>query len=157
MERKSFRRGESGQAALEIALVLPVFIGLLFSTIALVLAFDARMVTTDAARNAARTVSIECAQPGMNWAGDAAAVAERNLRDGGLNVGQQVGGKPSAAGQWSVTASCTGEGGTASVTVTYAQVNLFPPLALIFPFHGPDAHAGPGTWVLSASATYPVE
>jgi hypothetical protein len=151
-------RDRRGQGLVEFALIVPAFLFVLFATIALVMAFQAKVVVTDAARNAGRLVSIECGLGNGNWYADAVNMVRNDLSDGALAVGpfQPFGGAV-RPGQWYVRASCTGQGGTAWVQVQYAQLNLFPPMAAVLPLGQGPGPSGPLVFPLQVAVTYPVE
>lgn len=151
-------RGESGQSLVEFAIVLPIFLAITFITIALVMAFQARVVVTDTARAAGRYMSIHC-DPGSyaydpDWTTSTLTLVQDDLKAGALAV--QPNPRPftgsASPGQWWVQATC--QGGVASIRVQYAQRNLFPPMTAVM---GGGGQNGPGVWVLDISAQYPTE
>lgn len=158
-------RDRRGQGLVEIALALPIFLGLVFGTISYIWAFEAKVVVTNAARAAARYISIACdpQAPGYdpNWAANAQALAGQTLKDGALYVRMPMHppsypnpwvfppGQP--AGTWSAYVSC--QGGVAAATVEYEQTNLFPPLAVFLGQSGLRAT----TFALEVTAQFPTE
>ena len=121
--------GERGASLVETVLVLPLLIGVLMATVAFGVAGVAKAVVTNAARDAGRLAAIECGQGDAAWWADAEAAAAADLGHG-LRVGP-VTPDPTTYGQWAFTASCSTPGqpgGQAEVVITYAEVDLFPPL-----------------------------
>ena len=144
-----------GQSLVELAITLPVLVAFLFGTISIILAAQGKVIVTNAARNAGRLAAIECGKGNNNWGVEAKNLAERVLRDGALSVVeyapvQQTGTKP---GTWYVRANCTGPGGYVTLTVEYAQVNLFPPLMWFLNNQG----GGIFYWPFKETVVYPVE
>lgn len=149
------RSGERGAAVVETILVLPLLIALLLATVSLASAAVAKAVVVNAARDAARVVSIECGQGDGGWYGDALAAA-RDALAGALPLGAQV-PLPRQPGQWRFAASCAQPGvpgPPAAVTIGYAAANLFPPLA---PLLSPGSPVGPAAFLLSERAVFPEE
>lgn len=144
--------------------MLPVFLGLIFGTISFIWAFEAKVVVTNAARAAARYVSIACdpSAPGYdpNWVAGAQVLGGNVLKDGALFLQPAMyptnftpGTQP--AGTWYVGVQCPSNQ-TAIAYVEYNQVNLFPPLT-VFLATTPNAQMEPGIFTLQVSATYPTE
>ncbi len=145
--------GEDGAALVETVLVLPLLIAVLMATMAFGLAAVAKAVVTNAARASARLAAIECGQGVASWWADAEASARAALGRG-LVVGSLT-AAPSAYGQWSFQATCSDPGvpgGTAAVVLTYAEVDLFPPLGSLLG----GRSAGP-VFRLQAGAEFPEE
>jgi Flp pilus assembly protein TadG len=139
-----------GQAILEFTLVVFSLLGLVFGGVSLAFGFLARSVTAAAARDAARTLAIECGQ-GIGTAGqDAAYSAHYDLNSGvtlvqSSFVGVTQAEDSPAPGQWGFAWSCSG--GQAMAEVVYDATDLFP---AIFP-------GGPRAFVVQAAVTFPVE
>lgn len=151
--------GERGAAIIETVLVLPLLIAVLMATMAFGMATVAKAVVTNAARDSARLAAIECGQGLASWWSDAQAAAASALAHG-LRVGAET-ATPRTYGQWGFTASCTDPGvpgGMTTVVLTYAEVNLFPPLAALLG-GGDRAETGAGGRVfrLQAAAQFPEE
>lgn len=147
--------GERGASVVETVLVLPIFIAILMATVAFGLAAVAKAVVTNAARDAGRLAAIECGGGDPHWAVDAEAAAAADLGHG-LRVGPET-PSPTAYGQWSFETSCSAPGtpgGTAGVVITYAEVDLFPPLLRLL---SPGAPDGPAVLLLQAGADFPEE
>lgn len=135
--------GESGSAILEMVLVLPLLLGLIFGALALSMGAIAQAVVTGAARDAGRVASIECGQGEASWWQDAESAAHRALS--GLHVSGVPSKAPSRSGQWGFSADCpvVGTPGVpVSVVVVYEEVDLFPPAtALLSPGSPEMSHA----------------
>ncbi len=147
--------GERGAAVVETVLILPLLIALLLATVALAMAAIAKALVTNAARDAARVVAIECGQGDPGWYVDAQAAAVTALASG-LPVGS-ASAAPARPGEWAFQAWCPqpGQAGAPSgASVTYAEINLFPPLA---PLLSPGAAPGPRVFVLEGNAIFPEE
>ena len=161
---RRFLRDRRGQGLVELALVLPVFIALVFGTISFIWAFEAKVVVTNAARAVARFVSVSCdpSSPGWdpNWITDAESLGGQALKDGALFL--QPGMYPSPftpgtqpAGTWYVGVQCPNPPSQpVSAYVEYNQTNLFPPLSIML---GQSSRMGPGVFTLQVTATYPAE
>lgn len=81
------RREEGGQALVEFALVLPLFVTLLFGIIQFGIAFNHYLVLTDAVRAGARTAAVSRTAPDPRAAGeDAVRKAAVDLDDSDLVV-----------------------------------------------------------------------
>lgn len=148
-------RAEAGASVIETVLVLPILIAVLMATVAFGLAAVAKAVVTDAARDAARLAAIECGQGDPAWQADAMAAAATDLGHG-LRVGPVM-ARPNRYGEWSFVASCSSPGqagGTAEVVITYAEVDLFPPLLSVVIPSGPS---GAPILLLQAGADFPEE
>ena len=151
----SLARGERGAAIVETVLVLPLLIGLLMATVSFGMGTVAKAVVTNAARDSARLAAIECGQGVSSWYADAENAAASALGRG-LYVGALT-ATPTQYGQWDFSAYCSTPGqvgGVASVTVTYEEINLFPPLNS---FISPGAGPGSKVFNLQASAQFPEE
>lgn len=147
------RRGDGGQSLLEFALILPAFLAILLGALTFILAFQAKIVTTNAARNAGRLVSIQCNE-GMPYVANSERLLQRDLSAGALIVTRfapfKTGGV--SPGQWYAQVSC--DGSMAKVQLQYAEVDLFPPLQMLL---NPKAKDGPMVFPLQVSAEYPAE
>ena len=147
-------RGERGAAVVETVLVLPLLLALMFATVGFGVAAVAKAVVTNAARDSARLAAIECGQGNAAWRTDAADAAQEALGRG-LSVGQRS-ASPDAYGQWEFLATCPEPGvpgDPVSVDLTYDEVNLFPPLAVLL---GRGSAIRP-YFTLRASAVFPEE
>lgn len=120
------------------------------------LATHARSVVIQAAAAGGRTASIECGATGdpNKTYQDVVSVVQQTLRSGLLTLTQQ--GDPSSGrpGVWQVTMSpfsCTS--GSIQVTVSYNQLNIFPPAG---PIISGDPQVG-WSFRLSSGAVFPVE
>ncbi len=126
-------RNEQGSAIVEMILVLPLLLALIFGSLALAMGAIAKAVVENAARDAGRVASIECGQDNPDWQQDAQVAAWNGL-DRGLHVDGRPSVNPAQYGQWSFTASCPvlGTPGVPVTTViTYDEVNLFPPTSAL--------------------------
>ena len=151
----SLAGGERGAAIVETVLVLPLLIGLLMATVSFGMGTVAKAVVTNAARDSARLVAIECGQGVASWYGDAERAAAAALGRG-LYVGALT-AAPTQYGQWDFSAYCSAPGqvgGLAAATVTFEEINLFPPLNA---FLSPGAGPGSRVFNLQASAQFPEE
>lgn len=147
-------RDERGAAVVETVLVLPLLLGLMFATVGFGVAVVAKAVVTNAVRDSARLAAIECGQGNSAWWTDSAQAAADALGRG-LSVGPLT-ATPHAYGQWAFTASCPDPGvpgDPVTVSLTYDEVNLFPPLAGLL---GRGAAISP-YFTLQASAVFPEE
>ncbi len=147
--------GTRGAALVETVLVLPLLIAVLMATMSFGLAAVAKAVVTNAARASARLAAIECGQGVAAWWSDAEGEARSALARG-LWVGAET-PQPQTYGEWSFQATCSDPGvpgGTAAVTLTYAEVNLFPPLAALL---GAASAASGRVFSLEAGAVFPEE
>ena len=147
------RRDCSGQSTVELAIGLPILLGVILGALALFMGEQARTAVIDAARAGARLAAIECGNNVSTWQSDSIAFVQQSLGQGGLAVGSFT--SPAASnpsGSWYAAVTCTG--GQASVTVYYNEINLFPPLADLI-----QSGSGPGaaTFWLSTTVVFPVE
>lgn len=93
------RRGEGGQAAVELALALPLLAVLALVLLQVALVLRDQVVLTHAAREAARTAAVD---------GDPAAAREAAVRGSGLDADRLLvtrGARPRPGGQVTVTAT----------------------------------------------------
>jgi len=144
-----------GQSLVELAITLPVLIALIFGALSFILAAQGKVVVTNAARNAGRLAAIECGKGNANWATEATDIAKRVLNEGALPTKQYapVADKGVQPGTWYVRASCSGAGGYVTLTVEYAQLNLFPPLGWFLN----NQSGGMFYFPFKESVVYPVE
>lgn len=147
-------RSEQGSAIVEMILVLPLLLALIFGSLALAMGAIAKAVVENAARDAGRVASIECGQDNPNWQQDA-----QNAALDGLDQGLHVDGRPSVDpvryGQWSFMATCPvlGTPGVPVTTViTYDEVNVFPPASALL-----GAPAMSRVFRLQAAVQFPAE
>lgn len=148
-------RNQRGQSLVELAITLPVLIALIFGAISFIMAAQGKVVVTNAARNAGRMAAIECGKGNAAWATEARNLAQKVLNDGALPTKKYApvlttGSQP---GTWYMTASCTGPGGYVTLTVEYAQLNLFPPLGWFLS----NQKGGVFYFPFKESVVYPVE
>lgn len=120
---KSLQRGpnETGAAAVEFALILPIFLVLALGIAEMGRAFNIQVSLTEAAREAARYAAIHNAEPGYTTASAQAAgvAAAPSVALSAANVGIS----------YSSGASCTTSGNTlVTVTYTTAWMTGFPNL-----------------------------
>lgn len=144
-----------GQSLVELAITLPVLIALIFGALSFILAAQGKVVVTNAARNAGRAAAIECGKSNPSWDTVARNLAQRVLNEGALPTKQfaPVGTTGTQPGTWYFTASCSGPGGYVTVTVEYAQLNLFPPLGWFLN----NQKGGMFYFPFKESVVYPVE
>ncbi len=145
-------RDRRGQAMMEFVLILGGLLGITFGGISLSYGFMAKSVVVAAARDAARTLAIDCGAGNPTAYGDAEAAAYADLR-AGQTVVDQTGGatapSPPTQGAWGFSASCSGS--LATATVYYDAPTMFP---------GILASAGvknANTFQESATVSFPVE
>jgi len=77
-------RGEGGQAIVELALILPILVTLIFGALDVGRLFNAQIVLTQAAREGARVAAAECTLNATTCASDVTAHVHSALT--GLNV-----------------------------------------------------------------------
>lgn len=150
---RRFLRSAKGQAAVvETVLVMILLIAFFGGFSAYALAAHARAVVIGAAAAAGRDAAIACGQDLPGWQGDATAIAQADLQQGGLQLSTMGGG--SAPGTWSVSfgGACS-SGAAISATVSYSQLDLFP---FVAPLLGQGQAAG-WSFELSSTSVYPVE
>lgn len=149
-----FRRDARGLSVIvQFLFVFLLMLGFFGGFAAYSLALYARSVVIQAAYNAARTASIQCSTNPSGWYANTVSAAQMSLQDGHLKLTSfSDPSSTSQPGVWDVTTNgCAG--GVATVTVSYNQVDLFPPL-------GPVLLAGASngwSFYLQSSATFPVE
>jgi Flp pilus assembly protein TadG len=108
--RRSLLRNEDGQAAAEMALVLPVLAAILLAIAQFGIAFNNYITLTDATRAGARTAAVS------RFVGDQGASAVTAVRNAASNL------KQSGPGSLSVAATSTNwnvPGSDVTVTATY--------------------------------------
>lgn len=109
-KRRSRRAHETGAVAVEFALVLPIFMGLVLGIAEFGRAFNVQVSLTEAAREAARYAAIHCAETGYS---------DSSAQNAGVAAAPSVGLVPSNIGiTYSPGGSCT-SGSNAVVTVSY--------------------------------------
>lgn len=152
MPRQFLRSCRAQAAVVETVLVMILLIAFFGGFSAYALAAHARAVVIGAAAAAGRDAAIACGQDLSSWQGDATAIAQANLQQGGLQLTAM--GAGSAPGTWAVRfgGSCT-SGAAISATVSYSQLDLFP---FVAPLLGQGQAAG-WSFELSSTAVYPVE
>lgn len=149
-----FVRDVRGQAAVvETVVMLLLLVSFFAGFSAYAIAAHARAVVIGAAAVAGRAASIQCGQGVATWQGDATAIAQSALQDGGLRLTTFQAGN-AQPGDWYVAfgGGCA-SGGSVSVTVQYDQLNLFPYLAALLGQGPAEAWIFP----LASTAVYPVD
>ncbi len=146
-------RDRHGQGLVEFAMVSVALIVLLLGGTALVMGVVARMVTTNAARDAARVAAIDCGA-GTNYVSASQQAVYQDLSGGGQVVQSSPSSSAqspstSAPGAWDWSVSCSG--GNAAVQVWYNAPDVFP---LILHSLGVQRAS---SFFLTATATFPVE
>jgi hypothetical protein len=137
---------------LEFVLVLAALIGLIFGGLSLTYGFLASAITATAARDAARTLSIECGEGSPTAYQDAQGAARLDLESGLLVVD----GTPTTAalsspapGEWYFYGSCSSSEATAEVV--YDAPSLFPAVM------ASTGAKHPNTFVEESEVSFPVE
>ena len=105
MKRRIPIRNSSGQATVELALIVPVLLLILFAIVQLGLTFHNYLALTDAVRAGARTAAVS------RQASDPAAATTARVREAGVNLDES---------KLSVTVASTWKAGDpVTVTATY--------------------------------------
>ncbi len=149
-------KDRSGQGLVEFALVALLLMIIILGGVSMIEGFVARLVTSNAARDAARVAAIDCGDGG-NVSADVQTAAYDDLKGGG----QQVAGSSNpgamnissaSPGEWYVSAqSCPAQGQLETVEVWYAAPDLFPAILHTLGVQYSNA------FDINASATFPVE
>ncbi len=128
--------GDAGQALVEVAIALPILLGLLVGIFEFARAYNVQQVITNAAREGAR----EGVLPNPTYQTDAVNRANLRLSEGNVN---------GATVTFSCTGACdTGEAATISISVPYT-FRFIGPVVSLFASGASD----PGTITLSSAAT----
>lgn len=154
---RRLKEGESGQALLEFALILPMLLLLALGSIALIMGYQHKVAVTDMTRAAVRYMSLHCDSGSAayvpNWRQEVDQILANGLNNRGLpftgRVGASLGSNPQA-GQIAVRADCSG--GVATLAVDYASPNLFPPMAAVM-----GGQSGGRVFIVRSYSEYPVE
>lgn len=142
-----------GQSTVELAIGLPVLLLVVFGALAFFMAEHARTTVIDAARAGARLASIECGNGVGTWQRDTVAIVQQTLRGGGLHLAGYAAPAPGdPPGSWSVAVSCAQ--GEATVSVSYSEDDLFPPMGALVQ---PGAAGAGRTFLLRATVVFPLE
>lgn len=150
-----FWRNKKGQGMVEFVLMLPIIIAVMFGAISMIYTAHGAIAVTNAARNAGRLAAIECGRGNPAWFNEAKNLAQQVLNHANLGTNRfiQVSGQGNQPKDWYVSATCTGTGGYVTLTVEYAQTNLFPPLAWFLR----NQSGGIQYFALKETVVYPVE
>ena len=133
--RRRRRRGESGQALVEVAIALPILLALLVGIFEFARAYNVQQVITNAAREGAR----EAVLPGTGSATVVDSVVDARLADANINTATVT--------ISSVTVD-TGQPVSVQVSVDYTFVFIGPVLRMLDP-----GATDPGTITLRSTAT----
>lgn len=135
--KRRYRRRDSGQALVEVAIALPILLGLLVGIFEFARAYNVKQVITNAAREGAR----EAVLPSTTTTAPVTAVVNARLSDAGIS---------SATITYNPADVNQGTGTAISVTVSmnYTFVFIGPVMQLMAP-GSPD----PGTITLTSTAT----
>ena len=128
------RRGESGQALVEVAIALPILLALLIGIFEFARAYNVKQVITNAAREGAREAVLPSATTTVVDSVVDARLGDANIFSATVNIGSI--GVP------------TGDPVSVSVSVDYTFVFIGPILRLLSP-----GASDPGTITLNAMAT----
>jgi len=123
------RRDERGASAVEFALILPIFLMLLFGIIDFGYMINRGSMLNNAARDAAREASLNATKVQVEQVARAATAQVGDTSNVFITVTCK---KPAAAGNCANYDADKATGGTAVVTIKY-QHNMLTPVGMFFP------------------------